>query len=108
MIGQAGPAGAVEIAGVDAHARARLAVGAEREAGARRATSLNVPLRRLRYSLFGCVSLATNRSGQPSWSSSSIATPSDFELVSKMPLVAVTSSKVPLPRLRNSQQVSPR
>ncbi len=25
-----------------------------------------------------------------------------------MPLVAVTSSKVPLPRLRNSQQVSPR
>ena len=47
-------------------------------------------------------------SGQPSWSSSSSATPSDFELESKMPLVAVTSSNVPLPRLRNSQQVSPR
>jgi hypothetical protein len=63
------------------------------------ATSLNVPFRWLRYSLLGCVSLATNRSGQPSWSSSSMATPSDFELVSKTPLVAVTSSKVPFPRL---------
>ena len=41
-------------------------------------------------------------------SMSSIATPSDFELVSNIPLVAVTSSKVPSPRLRNSQQVSPR
>src|SRR5437867_5034171 len=30
------------------------------------ATSLNLPLRRLRYSLLGCVSLATSRSGQPS------------------------------------------
>ena len=70
------------------------------------AASLNVPLRWLRYSLFGCVSLATNKSGQPS--ASIIATPSDFELVSKMPLVSVTSSNVPLPRLWNSQQVSPR
>src|SRR5258706_9637007 len=72
------------------------------------ATSLNVPLRRLRYSLFGCVSLATNRSGQPSMSLSIIATPSDLELVSKTPHFAVTSSNVPLPRLRNSQHVSPR
>ena len=37
-----------------------------------------------------------------------MATPSDFELMSKIPLVAVTSSNVPLPRLWNSQQVSPR
>ncbi len=37
-----------------------------------------------------------------------IVTPSDFELVSKMPHFAVTSSNVPLPRLRNSQHVSPR
>src|SRR5882762_7363163 len=30
------------------------------------ATSLNFPLCRLRYNLFGCVSLATSKSGQPS------------------------------------------
>src|SRR5919107_1743028 len=70
--------------------------------------SLKVPLRRLRYSLLGCVSLATKRSSHPSVSLSRMATPSDFELVSKMPLVAVTSSNAPLPRFRNSQQVSPR
>jgi hypothetical protein len=34
-------------------------------------------------------------------------TPRDFDVGSKMPLLAVTSSNVPLPRLRNSQQVSP-
>ena len=34
-----------------------------------------------------------------------MATPSDFDVVSKIPLFAVTSSNVPLPRLRNSQQV---
>ncbi len=37
-----------------------------------------------------------------------MAAPSDFELVSKMPLDAVTSSKVPSPRFLNSQHVSPR
>src|SRR6476619_7958239 len=71
-------------------------------------TSLNVPFRMLRYNLFGCVSLATKRSSQPSPSVSRMAAPRDFELVSKMPLVAVTSSNVPSPRLRNSQHVSPR
>src|SRR5262249_10992001 len=34
--------------------------------------------------------------------------PSDFELLSKIPLFAVTSSNVPSPRLWKSQQVSPR
>ena len=48
------------------------------------------------------MSLATKRSGQPSWSTSSIATPSDLELESNTPLFAVTSLKVPLPLLRNS------
>ena len=33
---------------------------------------------------------------------------SAFDVVSKMPLFAVTSSNVPLPRLRNSQHVAPR
>src|SRR4051812_14794274 len=71
-------------------------------------TSLKVPFRWFRYSLFGCVSLATNRSSQPSLSTSRIAAPRDFELLSNSPLLAVTSSKVPSPRFLNSQQVSPR
>src|SRR5262249_11340808 len=72
------------------------------------ATSLNFPSCKFLYNLFGCVSLATSRSGQPSWSQSNIATPSDFELLSNTPLEAVTSSNVPFPRFRYSQQVSPR
>src|SRR5688572_27953165 len=47
-------------------------------------------------------------SGQPSRSSSMSATPSAFDVESKIPHVAVTSSNVPLPRLRKSQDVSPR
>src|SRR5207248_1820227 len=49
------------------------------------ATSLKVPLPRFRYSLFGCVSFATNRSIHPSSSKSSIATPSPFEVGSCSP-----------------------
>ena len=45
---QARHAGVVEVGRVDAHARARLAVGAECDARPRRATSLNVPFRWLR------------------------------------------------------------
>src|SRR6185436_7942437 len=66
------------------------------------ATSPNVPLPLLRYSRFGCVSLATNRSIQPSPSKSSIATPSPLELASNSPARRVTSSNVPSPRLWNS------
>src|SRR5881628_1815930 len=71
------------------------------------ATSANVPLPRLRYSLFGCVSFATNRSIQPSLSKSSIATPSPFEVGSDKPAALVTSSKVPSPRLRYSNGLWP-
>ena len=59
-------AGIVEIGDVHAHAGAGFAVLAEGHARLAPPTSLNVPLRWLRYSLLGWVSLATSRSGQPS------------------------------------------
>src|SRR3954469_14631868 len=61
----------------------------------------------LRYSLFGCVSLATKRSIQPSPSKSSMATPSAFDVGSSRPATVVTSSKVPSPRLRYSTELEP-
>src|SRR5919199_1891245 len=72
------------------------------------ATSLKVRLPLFRYNLFGCVSLATNRSIQPSPSKSSIATPSAFDVGSSRPAAFVTSSKVPSPRLRYSTGLAPR
>ena len=60
------PAGSVVVGGVDAHAGAGDAGLVEGDAGAERPTSMNVPSPRLRYSRFGCVSLATKRSRRPS------------------------------------------
>src|SRR5947208_14577402 len=65
-------------------------------------SSLNRPSCRLRYSLFGCVSLATNRSGQPSPLKSNTATPSDLLVASANPALALTSSNFPPPSLWNS------
>ena len=59
------PAVAVVVAGVDAHAGARLAVGRDRDAGAERALAKrSAPV--LRNRKLGTLSLATNTSGQPS------------------------------------------
>src|SRR5438128_1968884 len=70
-------------------------------------TSVKVPFPRLRYSLFGCVSFATNRSIQPSLSKSSIATPSALDEGSYKPAALVTSSNVPSPRFRYSDALWP-
>src|ERR1700723_4167463 len=61
--------------------------------------SLNVPLPLLMYSLFGCVSLLINKSGQPSWFASRTAIPRLFELMSYSPAFCVASSNVPSPLL---------
>src|SRR3954469_3402672 len=71
------------------------------------AMSSKVPLPLLRYSRFGSVSLATNRSMRPSPSTSSIATPRPFEVVSNRPARLVTFSNVPSPRLRNNDGLWP-
>ena len=71
------------------------------------AMSSNVPSPRLRNNWFGCVSLATNRSIQPSASESSITTPSALADGAATPAAAVTSSKVPSPRLRYSVALCP-
>src|SRR5262245_10257849 len=65
-------------------------------------SSLKVPLPRLRYSLLGCVSFATNKSGQPSPLKSSTVMPSDLLVGSPTPAFSATSSNRPPPRLWNS------
>src|SRR3954463_12922491 len=69
--------------------------------------SSKVPLPLLRYSRFGSVSFATNRSMRPSPSTSSIATPRPFEDESATPAFFVTSSNVPSPRLWYSDGLWP-
>src|SRR5215469_16213242 len=71
------------------------------------ACSVNPPLVLFTYSLLGCVSLATTRSGQPSLLTSSTATPSDFDELSNRPALAVASSNLPLPRLCHRRTEAP-
>src|SRR5664279_5398954 len=71
------------------------------------ADSVNPPFVLLTYSLFGCVSLAITRSGQPSPFTSSTATPSDFDELSNNPAFAVASSNLPLPRLCHRRTDAP-
>ena len=70
-------------------------------------TSVKVPSRLLRKSWLGSVSLARAKSGHPSESWSTSATPSAFDVGLQTPASRVTSSKVPSPRLRRSVGLSP-
>ena len=62
--------------------------------------SSNVPSPRFSKSWSGWVSLATNRSIQPSSSWSSMTTPSAFDEGARSPAASVTSSNVESPRFR--------
>jgi len=94
----AGLAGVVEIGAIDAHAGAGFAFIAEGEAHFD-GDILEFSVAEIAIKLVGLGVVGDEEIRPAVLIESSMATPRDLELVSKMPLVEVTSSKVPSPRL---------
>ena len=93
---------AVEVRGVDAHARSRLPL-ALKATSAGSPISSHLPLPRLTNRKFWTVSLATNRSISPSLLMSVATTPSALPSARWMSVPALTSVNVPSPLLWKSR-----